>query len=175
MFRTSLSCVAIAALLGGCASAPLSFLNGVPLSRAGNALYPVQVIAIDGELAFSSPDNPVNIAPGVHLVRLVLASEEVRTGPSMLSSNGPKPSSPGAQFGKWEMKDRSVRRTDSQDIYMKIEPCTRYYLGAARETALAHAWQLVVDAKEPVAGCDPAAELKKAQAPSGAASTPKAG
>lgn len=57
----------------------------------------------------------------------------------------------------------SARRTEMQTFAMRVEPCTRYYLAARRTSPMAAGWQLVVDAKETVAGCDPEAELKKAK------------
>jgi len=45
---------------------------------------------------------------------------------------------------------------------IKVEPCTSYYYGARRATPMDADWSLVLDRKEPVAGCNPEDELKKA-------------
>lgn len=47
---------------------------------------------------------------------------------------------------------------------MTIEPCTRYYIAAQRQTALSQDWELVVEQTWPVAGCDPQREREKASA-----------
>lgn len=44
-----------------------------------------------------------------------------------------------------------------------VEPCTRYYIAAQRETALSQDWQLVVERTFPVGGCDADAERAKAK------------
>ncbi len=44
-----------------------------------------------------------------------------------------------------------------------VEPCTRYYIAAQRETALSQDWQLVVERTFPVGGCDADAERAKAE------------
>ena len=56
-----------------------------------------------------------------------------------------------------------TRRVDERVYMLRIEPCTRYYLAAHRESPVIHEWKLVVDAKEPVAGCDAAEEQAKAR------------
>jgi hypothetical protein len=43
----------------------------------------------------------------------------------------------------------------------KVEPCTRYYFLAARESPMASAWELVVHSTERVSSCKPAEEAKK--------------
>jgi hypothetical protein len=53
---------AAACFLGGCASAPLSFLDGTPSSvRMPQDHYTVRVISVDGNIQFK---NPVQLAPG---------------------------------------------------------------------------------------------------------------
>lgn len=44
-----------------------------------------------------------------------------------------------------------------------IEPCTRYYIAAQRQTALSQDWELVVERTFPVGGCDADAERAKAK------------
>ena len=51
-----------------------------------------------------------------------------------------------------------------QKVYpMTIEPCTRYYIAAQRRSPVIQDWELVVEEKWPVAGCDPVKELEKAR------------
>ena len=49
------------ALLGGCATAPLSYLNGDLLDRSTLNRYPVRIVSVDGQIEFH---NPVQVAPG---------------------------------------------------------------------------------------------------------------
>jgi hypothetical protein len=51
-----------------------------------------------------------------------------------------------------------------QTVVLKIQPCTYYYLGARRDSAVGNNWKLVVDAEETIQACDPADELRKAKA-----------
>lgn len=44
-----------------------------------------------------------------------------------------------------------------------IEPCTRYYLAAQRQSQLSQDWELVVERTFPVGGCDADAERAKAK------------
>ena len=48
-------------------------------------------------------------------------------------------------------------------VSLTIEPCTRYYIAAQRESPLQQDWQLVVEETFAVGGCDPAKELEKAK------------
>ncbi|HET7792300.1 MAG TPA: hypothetical protein VFL64_02850 [Rhizobacter sp.] len=45
---------------------------------------------------------------------------------------------------------------------MKIEPCTRYFLAARRDSPMSSDWALVVDSTETVGGCTPEEEFRKA-------------
>lgn len=51
-------------VLAGCASAPLSFVEGVPQSRADSTLSPVRVVSVDGSIQFGGPGKPVQVSPG---------------------------------------------------------------------------------------------------------------
>jgi len=51
-----------------------------------------------------------------------------------------------------------------QTFVLKIEPCTYYYLGAHKDSALLDKWKLVVDEEDTIKECNPAEELKKAKA-----------
>lgn len=72
-----------------------------------------------------------------------------------------------------------MRLPHQQTVAFEVEPCTRYYLAAERETSLSRDWKLVVDRKEEVAGCSPEEELAKAKRegvpPGRIASSPKTG
>lgn len=73
--------VALAAiLLPGCASAPLSTIDGLPFTKTNPHLYPLHVVAIDGQgnLKRSS----VQIAPGPHT--LTLAAKPGKTALGMV-------------------------------------------------------------------------------------------
>lgn len=121
-----------ATLLSACAQAPLSFVEGQPLTRTDSTLYPVRVVAVDGSMHFNLPRQAINIAPGVR--ELVLES------------------------GTWRGASRSTQR----HIPLTIEPCTHYYLAARHASPFHTPWELVVDRREEVAGCDKQQELKKA-------------
>lgn len=82
-------------------------------------------------------ENPVAITPGPHWLEIQAA--------------------PG---------EGSKRTSKSQTFVLKIEPCTRYYLGAHKDSPLLDKWKLVVDLVETIKGCDPADELKKFPDPS---------
>lgn len=56
-----------------------------------------------------------------------------------------------------------MRLPNQQTVAFEVEPCTRYYLAAERETSLSRDWKLVVDRKESVAGCSKEEELAKAK------------
>jgi hypothetical protein len=49
-------------VLSGCASAPLSYIEGVPQTRSDSTLYPVRVISVDGNIQFGN--KPVQVSPG---------------------------------------------------------------------------------------------------------------
>jgi hypothetical protein len=50
----------------------------------------------------------------------------------------------------------------NRQVSMLVEPCTRYFLAAQRESVTSRTWEMKVASTEPVAGCDPAEERKKA-------------
>lgn len=51
-----------------------------------------------------------------------------------------------------------------RQVSMMVEPCTRYFLAAERESVTARSWEMKVASTEPVAACNPADERKKAGA-----------
>ncbi len=117
-------------LLAGCASAPLSTIDGKPFSKIDHRLYPVEVIAIDGRGNFGR--SPVQITPGPHT--LTLASKS----------------------------NQSARGMVEKTYAFKIEPCTSYHFAARRESPMQSDWELVVESKDPVVGCNAEEEYKKA-------------
>jgi hypothetical protein len=127
-------CSLLLLTLAGCASAPLSFIVGEPQTRTDQNLFPVRVVSVDRQIYFGTPNQPVQIAPGPR--SLVLEA----TGGS--SAGG------------------SAQRT----YVLNVDPCTRYYLVAKRAGQMQFDWDLLVERKEPVAGCDPEEERKKVAA-----------
>lgn len=117
-------------LLSGCASAPLSTIDGQPFTKTDPHLYPLHVIAVDGHGNFDR--SPVQIAPGPH--SLTLAAKPGKTALGM------------------------VEKT----FAFKIEPCTSYHFAARRESPMQSDWELVVESKDPVVGCNADEEYKKA-------------
>ena len=125
--------VAAIVVAAGCAStAPLSYVEGVPWTKTDLTLHPVRLVSIDGHIEFDRPHEPVMVSPGVRTLVLEAAPSE------------------------------GVQRHIQKTYALRIEPCTHYYLGARRDSPMQSDWTLVVDRKEPVAGCDPQEELKKA-------------
>lgn len=119
-------------LVAGCSSAPLSFIEGDLQTRTDRTLYPVRVVSLDRLILFKEPGDPVAVSPGPR--SLVLEAE-----------------------------DGKGARGSAQKAYMlKIEPCTRYFLAARRDNAMRYDWELVIERTEPVGGCNPDDELKKA-------------
>jgi hypothetical protein len=118
--------------LSGCGSAPLSFLEGVPRTRTDPALYPVRVVSIDGDIYFNTPSKPIQVTPGPHWIVFEAA--------------------PG----------RGARGSVQKSFTFMVEPCRRYHLAARRSSPMDADWSLTVDTMEPVAGCSPDEELKKA-------------
>ena len=51
----------LVAALAGCATAPLSYLDGHLLDRSTLNRYPVRIVSVDGQIEFH---NPVQVAPG---------------------------------------------------------------------------------------------------------------
>jgi hypothetical protein len=126
------SFLAAGALLAGCSTAPLSYLEAGPLTRTDPKLYPLRIISVDGDY---SRQHSRPVAPGPH---------------SIIVAPPPLP---------------GTRRIDERPFMLRVEPCTRYYLAARRESPVIHEWQLVVDATEPVAGCDAEEERRKLSQP----------
>ena len=124
--------ITCSSLLGCAVTAPLSFVEGMPLTRPDSTLYPVRVVSIDGELVFKRPSQAIHVAPGPRWMTLEAA--------------------PGT----------GARRSIQKRYALKVEPCTRYVLAAKRDSPMAADWSLVVDAKEVVVGCNAEEELKKA-------------
>lgn len=66
------------------------------------------------------------------------------------------------------------RASKPQTFVLKISPCMRYFLAARKDTRLSSKWKLVIE-EESVLSCDPAEEMKKAEAnppPDGRAKPP---
>jgi hypothetical protein len=61
--RRAVTCLALGA--AGCASAPLSFLDGRKLDHVTLNRYGVHIVAVDGQMMFQ---NPVQVAPGPHSI-----------------------------------------------------------------------------------------------------------
>ena len=122
-----------------CGFYPQSYLDSNPRTKTDTQLYPVVVVGVDN---VKPHEYPVVITPGPHWVEIQAPPAE-----SMGSSRVSKP----------------------QTFVLKIEPCTRYFLGAHKDSALVDKWKLVIDQVETVKGCDPAEELKKFPDPSLAA------
>ena len=156
----------LVAVLAGCASQPMSFLVGSPLSDTNVDLVPVRVVGLDGEMVFGSAGPWVSLAPGTHVVRLSVPPGRQKYG----SPLAPTPDVPGDHSRN---RFFSVRQMPDRTVLMKIEPCTRYYLGAGSPTTPNVPWDLVIETKERVEGCNVEDELKKA-APHVAAAPAKA-
>ena len=58
----------------------------------------------------------------------------------------------------------SAKGTTQRTFAFKVEPCTRYYLLAYRESPVNANWELVLHSKEKVSGCDALEEGKKSSA-----------
>lgn len=129
-----IAAAAAALALGGCASAPLSFVDAAPTPKADMTYYPVRVVAVDDRLQFGGFGQPVQLSPGPR--RLVLEA------------------APAA----------SARGSVQKTFYLKIEPCRRHLLAARRASPLQADWSLVEMPPEPVGNCDVTEELRKAQA-----------
>lgn len=54
--------------------------------------------------------------------------------------------------------NQDVQRTEM----LTVAPCTRYYLAADRDSEYQRDWRLVIVSTEPVGGCDPRNEMRKA-------------
>jgi hypothetical protein len=138
--------VACLLTLAGCSStAPLSLVEGVPWTRTDSNLYPVRVVSVDRDIQFNRPDEPIRLSPGPRWLVLEAAPGE------------------------------GARRHVQKSFVLRVEPCTHYYLAARRTSPMQADWELVIDMKEPVAGCKPEEELKKAGLffPASGASAPK--
>jgi hypothetical protein len=116
-----------------CATTPQSYLDGTPQTKTDPQLYPVQIVAVDGDIQNTTP---VAVTPGPHWLEILAAPGD------------PK------------------RASKTQTFVLKIEPCTYYYLGAHKDSAVLDKWKLVVDEEDTIKACDPADELRKAKAAS---------
>jgi hypothetical protein len=116
-----------------CASAPQSYIDGTPQTKTDTHLYPVRIVAVDGDIPHTTP---VAVTPGPHWLEI-----ESPTAGNAGGKGAPK----------------------SQTFVLKIEPCTYYYVGAHKDSASLDKWKLVVDEEDTIKECDPAAELKKAR------------
>jgi hypothetical protein len=56
------------------------------------------------------------------------------------------------------------KMAQSQTFVLKVAPCTYYYVGARKAAGAGGAWSLVVTEEDTMVACNPAEELKKAQA-----------
>jgi hypothetical protein len=119
-----------------CGFYPQSYLSGDPRTMTDPQLYPVQIVGIDG---VKPHDSPVAVTPGPHWLEIQAA--------------------PGDSL-------HANRISKSHTYVFKIEPCTRYFFGAHKDSPAVDKWKLVVDQVETVKGCDPAEELKKFPDPS---------
>src|SRR5205085_6153200 len=79
--KTRIGLCASMAALAGCASAPLSFVDGVPQTRTDPTLYPVRVVSVDGSIQFSSPGKPVQLSPGPRSLVFEAAPGQGARGP----------------------------------------------------------------------------------------------
>lgn len=125
-------------VLAGCAAAPLSFVEGVPQTRADTSLYPVRVVSVDGSMNFGGPEKRVQLAPGPRWLVLEAA------------------------------QGQGARKVVQKAFAFKVEPCTHYFFAARRASPMDTDWSLVVERKEPVSGCNVEEELKKAGQTAGA-------
>jgi len=87
--------------------------------------------------------NPVALTPGPHWLDVM--------GPAGGNPAGAKP----------------------QSVALKVQPCTYYYLAARKDATVAANWKLIVDAEETITTCDPAEEVRKAQATAAARPGPR--
>jgi hypothetical protein len=71
---------------------------------------------------------------------------------------------PGARLLLLESPPPTGQRTAAQQaVILRVAPCTTYRLAARRSSGVQRDWSLVVDAAEPVAGCDVEDELRKSR------------
>lgn len=56
------------------------------------------------------------------------------------------------------------RATPPETFVLKVAPCTYYYIAARNDAAFGGAWKLIVDGEDTMVQCNPAEELRKAQA-----------
>lgn len=127
--------------LAGCAttpatSLPLSTITGTPYTKTDPHIYPVRIVAVDGEEYFSArnPDGEIHLVPGPHWI-------VAQADPA-----------------------KSARKNTEKSFAYKIEPCTRINFAAERETPMSAEWKLVVDHQETVKACNPDEEMAKAAA-----------
>lgn len=58
---------------------------------------------------------------------------------------------------------QAARGSPQKRVVMAVEPCTRYFLAAQRQSPLDAEWTLIETAKEAVVGCDKDEEIRKAR------------
>ncbi len=71
--------VFLASSAAAASSAPQSFLDGVPKTKTDLQLYPVTVIAVDGDLQH---ENPARVTPGPHWLQIAGPANEPRGIPT---------------------------------------------------------------------------------------------
>jgi len=69
----------LAASTALCASNPKSYLDGHPQTKTDPQLYPVQIVAVDGNM---QNDNPIRVTPGPHWLEVI--------GPKSAATGAPK-------------------------------------------------------------------------------------
>jgi hypothetical protein len=107
-------------------------------------------------LSFLEASPPVTMLPTDHYPVKVIAVD------GSLQFHMPVQLAPGPHVVALEaFPSQSARRTIQRTYAIKIEPCTRYYLLAARTSPTAADWELVVHSTEKVSFCKPEEELKK--------------
>jgi hypothetical protein len=65
MSRLSVAALGMTLAAAGCATAPLSFVDGRPFGHATLNRYPLHIVSVDGQLTFREP---VPVAPGPHTI-----------------------------------------------------------------------------------------------------------
>jgi hypothetical protein len=126
-------------------------------AAAGVALA---LVAACGTAPLSSLDGrPPHVLPPEHYPVHILSVD------GMLQFNQPIQVAPGPRFIVAEaLGGRSARGALQKSFVFKVEPCTHYYFAAARKSPMDADWDLVVQHRDPVAGCNPEDEVKKAKA-----------
>jgi hypothetical protein len=101
-------------------------------------------------------DLKTRVDPGLYPVQLTSVDGD-------FSMENPRAVAPGVRSMRFvALGGRSAAPNEAKVVLVKVEPCTRYYFAARRETPLSRDWSLVLERTEPVEPCDAAAEIKKA-------------